>query len=167
MKLNFKIDGEDALVSVRADGTDWRLEIGGQEVQLQAERDQTGVWTVETHQGRRRLWLARRGNERYIFCEGISHTIVLPDLEHDDDEATITGGPNLMADMPGKVVKVVVELGQEVSAGQTMLILESMKMETEITATCDGVVAAIHVTGGQLIAQGDRLLDLTPSEASS
>jgi len=165
MKLNFKIAGEDFEVTVQADGKDWRLQIGGQEVQLQAEKDQAGVWTVETHQGRRRLWLAARGNERFIFCDGKSHTIILPDPEHDDEEALIVGGPHIVADMPGKVVQVVVTVGQVVGAGDTLIILESMKMETEVTATCDGEVATIQVSAGQLVAQGDPLVDLTPAEA--
>lgn len=164
MHLNFRADDEDVLVEVRPDGQDWQLTIDGQDVPLQAVRDRDGAWLVETHQGRRRLWVATRGDERLIFCDGRVHTLRLPDPEHADEEDQQGGGPRLVADMPGKVVQVVVEVGQTVEAGQTMLIMESMKMETELAAAVAGTVATVHVTDGQVVGQGDALVDVTPAE---
>ncbi len=160
MHLNFRADDEDVSVEVQPDGQDWQLKIDGQEVPLQALPDRDGAWLVETHQGRRRLWVAVRGDERLIFCDGKVHTLRLPDPEHADEDDQLGGGPNLVADMPGKVVQVMVEVGQAVTAGQVMLIMESMKMETELSAAVDGTVATVHVTGGQVVGQGDALLDI-------
>jgi len=58
----------------------------------------------------------------------------------------------------------VVDEGQAVRAGETVLIMESMKMETELTAAVDGTVATIHVTAGQVVGQGDALVDINPAE---
>ena len=59
--------------------------------------------------------------------------------------------------MPGKVVKVLVEAGQPIAAGATLLILEAMKMEHAVVAPADGVVAALHVAVGDQVS-GDQLL---------
>jgi len=162
--LEFLTDDTTVPVQVSPDGQDWRLEIDGQVVPLQAVRSRDGSWLVETHQGRRRLFVASRGDERLVFCDGKVHTLRLRDPEHEDEDVATVGGPNLVADMPGKVVAVPVETGQVVEAGHTVLIIESMKMETELAAPVSGVVARIHVTPGQVVGMGDPLLEITPDD---
>ena len=162
--LQFKTGDEDYILDVSPDGDDWLVKANGCEVPLQAVRGKDGSWLVDTHQGRRKLWVAVSGDERLVFCDGRVHRLRLPDPEHADDEETLLGGPNLTVDMPGKVVQILVEQGQEVVEGQAMVILESMKMETELLAPMPGVVAAVHVAAGQVVAQGDALVDITPNE---
>ena len=167
MLLHFLTEDTKVAVNVTRDGQDWRLEIDGSQVPLQAVPDRTGAWLVETHQGRRRLWVAVRGDERLVFCDGKVHSLRLHDPEHADEDAAAAAGPNLSADMPGKVVAVKVNTGDQVTAGQAVLIMESMKMETELTAAVSGTVAAVHVTEGQVVGQGDALLDIQPAEAEA
>ncbi len=66
----------------------------------------------------------------------------------------------LTAPMPGKVLEVMVEVGQEVSAGTTLMILEAMKMEHKIVAAEDGIITAINFNAGDQVEQGVTLLDL-------
>jgi acetyl/propionyl-CoA carboxylase alpha subunit len=162
--LHFLTDEMKVAVEVNPDGQDWHLNIDGAEVPLQMDRDRAGAWLVDTHQGRRRLWVAVRGDERLVFCDGKVHTLRLQDGEHADDEEAVAGGPNLTADMPGKVVALKVAEGDEVAAGQTVIIMESMKMETELAAAVAGKVGRIHVTAGQVVGQGDALVDIEPAE---
>jgi len=68
--------------------------------------------------------------------------------------------------MPGKVVRLLVSEGDQVTAGQGLLIMESMKMETELTAGVAGSVSRIHVAGGQQVGQGDPLVDIVAREHS-
>ncbi|MBP5319176.1 MAG: biotin/lipoyl-binding protein [Paludibacteraceae bacterium] len=64
----------------------------------------------------------------------------------------------LKSPLPGNIVKVLVAEGQAVKSGDTLLVIESMKMENNVTAQCDGVVASISVKVGQSVMQGDNLL---------
>lgn len=66
----------------------------------------------------------------------------------------------LFTKMPGKVIKVFVEEGQEVKKGETLLILEAMKMENEIKSNLDGVVKSIHVTEGQTLEDGVLMMEV-------
>ena len=165
MLLNFRCEDELIAVDVSRQGDDWRLVIDGQEVPVQAFREQAGSWLVDTHQGRRRLWVARNGDQYLVFCDGKVHVLDLPDPEVADDEEQISSGGGLFAAMPGKVVKVLVEQAAKVEAGQAVLIMESMKMETELTAPVAGTIAEVHVQDGQLVGQGDALVDITPDPA--
>lgn len=164
MLLNFRTDEQDMSVDVRRSNGRWLLTMEGQEIPLEAEVDRSGCWLVDTHQGRRRLWVAVRGDERLVFCDGRVHTFRLPDPEHDDADTAAGGGPNLMAVMPGKVVRVLVAPGDQVKAGQTLVIMESMKMETELEAAIDGEIQTILVEDGQIVAQGDILAIIKSGE---
>jgi pyruvate carboxylase subunit B len=70
------------------------------------------------------------------------------------------GGAHIRAIMPGRVVRIHVAPGDEVRRGQGLLILEAMKMENEIVAPRDGVVAELLVIAGQAVDNGDELVRL-------
>jgi biotin carboxyl carrier protein len=59
--------------------------------------------------------------------------------------------------MPGLVVSLAVTVGEHITTGQVLLVLESMKMENEVCAPCDGVVRAVHIVAGELVA-GQKVL---------
>ena len=61
------------------------------------------------------------------------------------------GGTSVTSPMPGAVLGVKVNVGDKVSAGQTMFVLEAMKMENEIVAPVDGTVASINVKTGDTV----------------
>jgi len=60
--------------------------------------------------------------------------------------------------MPGKIVRVLVKAGAEVKKGQSILVMEAMKMENEIKAPQDGVIAEVKVQEGQAVETGAELL---------
>ncbi|WP_339145717.1 MULTISPECIES: acetyl-CoA carboxylase biotin carboxyl carrier protein subunit [unclassified Sutcliffiella] len=64
------------------------------------------------------------------------------------------------ASMAGTVWKVLVEVGEEVKAGQTVIILESMKMEIPVEVMVGGKVSALHTAEGEFVNDGDVLLEL-------
>lgn len=76
-------------------------------------------------------------------------------------KAASKGGGLLKAVMPGVVVEILVEAGQEVSEGQPLLILEAMKMQNEIGAPGPGIVSQIHAAAGTAVSAGDKLVTLT------
>ena len=75
-------------------------------------------------------------------------------------KAAPAGGTKITSPLPGSVIKVLVSEGQAVKKGDTLLTLESMKMETAIMAECDGTVSKIAVTAGQNVMQDDLLVVL-------
>ncbi|HET9655109.1 MAG TPA: biotin/lipoyl-containing protein [Kineosporiaceae bacterium] len=64
----------------------------------------------------------------------------------------------LRAPISGTVTRVVADAGAEVEPGQVLLVLEAMKMETEITAPAAGTVAEVHVVPGEAVAGGQILV---------
>ena len=74
--------------------------------------------------------------------------------------APAAGGVQVKSPLPGSVIKVLVAEGQAVKKGDTLLTLESMKMENAIMAEADGTVKQIAVTPGQNVMQDDLLIVL-------
>jgi len=72
--------------------------------------------------------------------------------------AAAAGSGSVTVPMQGTIVKVTVAAGDEVTAGQTVCLLEAMKMENAITAGKDGTVAEVKVEAGQTVAAGDVVL---------
>ncbi len=75
-------------------------------------------------------------------------------------DATSTGS-TITAPMPGTVLQVAIGIGDNVIKGQTLLVLEAMKMENEIMAPADGVVKELNVTQGVSVNAGDILVILS------
>ena len=70
------------------------------------------------------------------------------------------GPQRVAAPMPGKVVRVLVATGDAVQARQPLIVVEAMKMENELRAGRDGIVAAIHVEEGASVEAGALLMDI-------
>ena len=70
------------------------------------------------------------------------------------------GGIQVKSPLPGSIIKVLVSVGQAVKKGDTLLTLESMKMENAIMAEADGTVKQIAVSAGQNVMQDDLLVVL-------
>ena len=83
-----------------------------------------------------------------------------PKAEAKAAAAPAAGGVQVKSPLPGSVIKVLVSEGQAVKKGDTLLTLESMKMENAIMAEADGTVKQIAVTPGQNVMQDDLLIVL-------
>ena len=70
----------------------------------------------------------------------------------------------LFTQMPGKVVKILAKVGDKVTKGQTLIILEAMKMENEIKCGASGVVKAIHVKAGDALDNGVLMMEVETAE---
>jgi biotin carboxyl carrier protein len=66
----------------------------------------------------------------------------------------------IKAPIPGVIVRLLVEVGQEVAADQPVLVLEAMKMENEIRAARAGTVASMHVQPGQSVKLHELLAEI-------
>ena len=64
--------------------------------------------------------------------------------------------------MPGTIIDIKVKVGDSVSAGDSVIVIEAMKMENEIQASKSGVVVAIHVSNGDSVSPNETLIEIQP-----
>lgn len=67
---------------------------------------------------------------------------------------------NVYAKMPGKIVKILAKKGDLIEKGQSVIVMEAMKMENEIRAPISGSISAVHVGEGQAVETGSLLMEL-------
>jgi pyruvate carboxylase subunit B len=143
------IDGDDIAASVAPiEGTPVRMVSIGNEVHRVVVRPggRRGEYT---------LWL-----DGYRFeVEALDErTRAIRELS--GGSAGPTGPAPIIAPMPGLVVRVNANVGDEVQAGQGLVVMEAMKMENELRAQAAGRVKAVHVAPGKAVEKGTLLIEL-------
>lgn len=126
---------------------------------MQVTRIGDGVYRVE-HDGRADLvYVAGPANDRWAFANGEVYRLkqeASRPRRSSKGDATET----LMAPMPATVLKVSVAPGAHVKAGDSLIVLEAMKMEIALRAPHDGVVAAVNCKEGELVQPESVLVEL-------
>ena len=70
-----------------------------------------------------------------------------------------------MSPMPGKIVKLLVKAGDQVQEGQTLLVMEAVKMQDELKTSTTGTVKTVHVQEGAAVETGASLVTVEAAEA--
>jgi biotin carboxyl carrier protein len=113
---------------------------------------------VEIDGRRRRVAFARDAQSIWMFMDGRVWTI--PATTEGPARSKKRGGHDVMAPMPATVVAINAALGQTVNEGETVIVLEAMKMELPIKAPRTGTVTAITCARGELVQPGVNLIEI-------
>ena len=116
-----------------------------------------GEFILEVEGHLQRLRLVNEGN--VFFVQGEAGAVVLEELPRFPEEQLEVAQGARVAPMPGKVVKVLVELDQTVEAGAVLVILEAMKMEHSVRAPEAGVIKRVLVQEGDQVEAGAVLVE--------
>lgn len=143
---------------------------GGDPADAEAGADGLGrifAWSPDSIdveiEGRRQTSRITRTDDRLIVqsAGGDVEFRLVPRFTPPGGEDT-SGG--IIAPMPGKVIEIRVAVGDRVTAGQTLILLEAMKMEHPMRASTDGTVSEIRVEAGEQVENETLLLVITPDE---
>jgi 3-methylcrotonyl-CoA carboxylase alpha subunit len=136
----------------------YRVTIGERSYEIAADALAEGGWRLNIQGETLTAYAAAQGSARFVALGGETYTLGLPETRSRQRSSASAG--DLSAQMPGQVVAVLVAPGDSVHSGQTLLILEAMKMELRVTAPRDGLVQQVFVAAGDLVERGQHLLDL-------
>jgi propionyl-CoA carboxylase alpha chain len=92
-----------------------------------------------------------------VYVDSSLGALALTEVPRFPEPSALVAGGSLLAPMPGTVLKVAVEPGDAVRAGQPVVVLEAMKMEHVVAAPADGLVAEVAVRVGQVVDAGTEL----------
>jgi biotin carboxyl carrier protein len=174
MKLTAKLSGKEFQMDITRQESRVVAEIDGRRYEIEAHETAGGIYLllennrvsecrVEQDVARREVLNVHVGNE--------SHAISLLDPKRlratTSDTAHTASTAQLVAPMPGKVVRVLVEQGASVKAGETVVVVEAMKMQNEMKSPRDGTVTTLKAVTGATVNAGDVLAIIEANDTES
>lgn len=138
-----------------------QLSFGGATREAQVSEPEPGMFTVIINDRVYRCALEESpGGAVEVIVNGERIPVAARDKKHLRGQmgaAAASGQIKILAPMPGKVVRVLLNAGDEVAARQGVLVVEAMKMQNEVQSPKDGKIAEIKVSEGQTVNAGDVL----------
>jgi biotin carboxyl carrier protein len=144
-ELSVNVDGRRLEAETLARAASTSMRIDGRIVDLWMEGEPPGVGVIA------------RGRRFYASVESERARALSAAL---GDKGRADGEGVVVSPMPGRVLKVLVEEGEEIAAGAPLVVVEAMKMENELIAGRAGTVKKIFVTKGQTVEGGARLIEV-------
>lgn len=164
MKLTAELSGggrhQVALVRNARGG---RVDIDGVASEVVMEETPDGSLALTVDGRTHAVWVAQHGETAYVHAFGRAWTVKLHDPVRGGG-ADAEEGDICLAPMPGTVVELAVAVGDRVSTGQTMIVIESMKMQLNLEAARDGVVAELPCAKGDVFDRDALLVRLEARE---
>ena len=115
---------------------------------------------VEDGERRWRVGIAADGEATWVFVDGQVARLDPPETSATRTRAKGRGDAGVMAPMPATVVAIKAAAGESVKEGDTLIVLEAMKMELPIKSPRTGRVKAVHCAKGDLVQPGVNLLEI-------
>ncbi len=129
--------------------------INGQPKEISVSAINNNVFRVNRNGSAVNAYVAEDEANYYVRIGGSTITFGKPvdeEMSFEDDGGSSSGREAVTPPMPGSVVKVEVEEGQEVSEGAALIIVEAMKMETTLFASIDGIITKVNVEAGEQVS---------------
>jgi biotin carboxyl carrier protein len=163
MKLSIQVRRRDALLDLTRTGQACRFQVGSDgERHAEVAQPEPGIYSVlmAGHSYEARVEPGANG-EVVVVIDGNRFDIDVRDPRHfrrRNGWHGIDGLQNVTAPMPGKVVRLLAQLGTTVTAGQALVVVEAMKMQNELRSPKSGKVVSVPVHEGDTVAAGDVLV---------
>ena len=167
MKLRAKIAGKEHALELKRDGAHVVAAIDGRRYELDARELESGAYLLQlgprVYECRVRSVDAKGGASEVqvdIGQQVFQITLIDPKRLRSSQRAgaQTDGSARITAPMPGRVVRVMVELGAQVEAGAGLIVVEAMKMQNEMKSPRAGVVASLNAEPGMTVNAGDVLV---------
>lgn len=153
------------LLDPQPNGTYW-AQIGEQEYEVEVQRQYSGEIVLLINGKPLRAYLATKSatanlpEMHYVNLAGVQTYELAKHERSARRRSAGGGGGSLSAQMPGQVMDVLVEAGETVEKGQTLLLMEAMKMEIRVAAPFDGNVVRVLVEKGATVDRGQQLVEI-------
>lgn len=146
----------------QADGQ-YTATLDGRTLPVQVKPLANGGWRITLDGQSHTVHSLAQSNHRFVQLDGASYTFTVPAARLTRRPSLHTGS-ELTAQMPGQVTAIMMHAGDIAARGQTVLILEAMKMEMRVVAPADGLIEQILVQVGQVVERGQQLAVFKPAD---
>ncbi len=160
MRFSAKAGGQILDVTIERRNGTYSVEIDGEQYEVDSHKLEADFYSILTR-GRSYEVSVEASRNGYRVRHGAAEQLITlsdPGRQASEELVDTMGTAAVVSAMPGKVVRVLVRVGDRVEAGQGVIVVEAMKMENEITAPKPGRVISIAVQPDQTVESGTELL---------
>ncbi|MBS1792243.1 MAG: hypothetical protein JSS81_00230 [Acidobacteria bacterium] len=158
MKLNAELNGEKYDIEIKREGDQVTARVGEREYELEASEIEPDVYFFKHNHLNYQIYVAPNGIVN-LGNHQLEIKVVDPKRRRGAHSAEIDpeGIFEIKTAMPGKLVRIVAEVGAEVKHGDGVVVVEAMKMQNEMKSPKDGIVKEIRFPEGANVNAGDVL----------
>ncbi len=168
MELQLFSGDTELNIRFERDGNRLKLSHNGSDSAYELVEISSGHYLLKDGHRTHRIVAIKEKNKVHVLTDSESYTFELPASKDEDtfgaDHGAHGDKSKVYAPMPGKVVKVLVEAGQEVEPKQKLVIVEAMKMENPLVAPFKAKVVAVNCEAGELVDTDKLLIELEELE---
>lgn len=169
MDFEFSRDGKTYSVRLEKTGSgEYKAFLGDEEIPFTASVISSNSYSMIIDGQSKVIYVAESNSNLFVHLDG--QVMKLDKVTGDKNSFGAAGEifgakDEVSTPMPGKIVKVLVAVGEKVTLKQALVIVESMKMENKIVSPTDGEIKSIHFSEGDLVEPGQPIIKLIPTES--
>lgn len=162
MKATLYSSGTTLIIDYHQEGKEYEALIDGQPLRAHLLSFRDGGLTLLVNEKPLQAYVAREGQRILVAIAGKVYEFTQAQEREGKTRNREAGrlDPEIRSPMPGKILQILVEEGTQVETGQTLVLLEAMKMENSLSAEGAARVKKIHVSPGDLVDLGQVLVEL-------
>ena len=160
MRYRFQHREQTYEVSIEREGSKYVAQVDGQPLEFELIDSQPGILSLRIGGRALTLYWARQGTEQWISLNGCTYRLERPTARRASSRSEDSLGESVRSPMPAQVRAVQIAEGELVEKGQTLMLLEAMKMEIQVKAPLDGRIVRLLAVDGQSVDKDQLLVEI-------
>ncbi len=162
MNYNFKYNDQVYRISLEEEEKETHFELNGKKLTVDYEKIDSHIYSIISEGRSLCVGILKNGKKVQVFFEGnLVDLEAISERQKSVATASDSGTQVITSPMPSRVVKVLKKVGDDVQVGEGVIVVEAMKMESELKSNIDGKVTEIKVEEGDAVESGTHLVSLT------
>jgi 3-methylcrotonyl-CoA carboxylase alpha subunit len=160
MEFQYEFAGKSYPVHIKREGDGYKVTVGEEVFDVTSKEMRPGFFNLTVNGKPSKISMASEGSLRHIFFQGHVYKFTRAEGKRKKTEELEMLSPDIASPISGKIVKVDVNDGANVTEGQVLMTIEAMKMEYQIKAPYAGTVERVHFSAGDQVDIGVVLANM-------
>jgi len=162
MTYTFRFQDQIFTINLGEEETQTNVEIDGKKIPVEFKRIDENLYSIISEGKSLSIGIFKNAKKIHIFVEGNLYELEsISERQKVRARASDSGTQEIISPMPSRVVKILKDVGEEVKVDEGVIVVEAMKMESELKSSIEGKVTEIRVEEGDAVERGIVLLTLS------
>ena len=165
MKYDLKIDNKLISFTLEEKNENYQIVLDQKNYEADLIRVDSNLYSLIVNGSTFNIAISKKGREIQVYHKGDFFTFEIPSQRERGSFENSSGIDKINAPMPGRVVKILKNIGDIVTEGEGLVVIEAMKMESELKTSIVGKVTEIKIKDGDTVELGEHLITIESDES--